>query len=129
MKNASKIMYTIGRIFNIIAMLSFVIVLIIGIVALVKAPELANDPNSNVTLEEARQVGITLTVVGGVFIAVYCVMFALATHASKALNNNVTENAPHIIMVIIGVFGDIFYLLGGIFGLIAENSDNNTIQQ
>ena len=34
-----------------------------------------------------------------------------------------TENAPHILMIIIGIFGDIFYLLGGIFGLVAEHEN------
>ena len=127
MKSASKAMYTIGRIFNIIAILATAVILIIGIVAIVRAPQVAAAQDAEVTLEQARQVGITLTIVGAVLIAVYCTLFALATHASKALNNNVKENAPHILMIIIGVFGDIFYLLGGIFGLIAENSDNSSI--
>lgn len=108
-------------------MIVTVVVLIIGVVAIVRAPQVANAQDSEVTLEQARQVGFTLTIVGAVLTAVYCALFALATHTSKALNNNVKENAPHILMIIIGVFGDIFYLLGGIFGLIAENSDNSSI--
>ena len=125
MKTASKVMYTIGRIFNILAMIGFLIVLIMGIVAIAKAPDVAAQADATMTVEEARAAGITLTTVGAIFVAVYCIIFVLATHASKALNNDKKENAPHVLMIIIGVFGDIFYLLGGIFGLVAESENSN----
>jgi len=118
-------MYTIGRIFNILAMIGFLIVLIMGIVAIAKAPDVAAQADATMTVEEARAAGITLTTVGAIFVAVYCIIFVLATHASKALNNDKKENAPHVLMIIIGVFGDIFYLLGGIFGLVAESENSN----
>ncbi len=129
MKTASKVMYTIGRIFNIIALIIALLILILGIVCasssdfqqkLIEASEDVAD------LTAAKAYGITLIIVGAIMMVIYSVLCALASHASKALNNSKKENAPHIIMIIIGVFGDIFYLLGGIFGLIAENSSDNS---
>ena len=122
MKTASKIMYTIGRIFNIIAIIACVILIVVGIVAMVAPGKLAEASEDITTPDEAKAMGMTILITGAVLFVVYTVICALAGHARKALNNNKTENAPHIIMIIVGIFGDIFYLLGGIFGLVGEHT-------
>ena len=121
MKTASKVMYTIGRIFNILAIIACVIILIFGIVAMVAPGKLAEASQDFDTPEELKAMGMTMVITGAVLFVVYVIICALAGHARKALNNSKTENAPHIIMIIVGIFGDIFYLLGGIFGLIGEH--------
>lgn len=124
MKNASKAMYTIGRIFNIIALIGMIIVLIVGIVLIAKdGTAVAQDENGVDVEVSGRALGIILLSIGVAFSVVYVVLFLLAGHASKALNNGRKDNVPHVIMIIIGVFGDIFYLLGGIFGLVAEHEE------
>jgi len=41
------------------------------------------------------------------------------------LKNGVTEQWPHILAIVIGAIGgDIFFLIAGITGLIAENENN-----
>ena len=122
MKTASKVMYTIGRLFNILAIIACVILIVVGIVAMVMPGKLAESSDDITTADEAKAMGMTILITGAVLFAVYVVICALAGHARKALNNNKTENAPHIIMIIVGIFGDIFYLLGGIFGLIGEHT-------
>ena len=123
MKTASKIMYTIGRIFNIFAIIACAILLVVGIIAMVAPGKIAEGSDEIATADEAKALGLTILITGAVLFVVYLVMCILAGHAKKALNNNKTENAPHIVMIIIGVFGDIFYFLGGIFGLIGEHQD------
>lgn len=126
MKSASKAMYTIGRVFNIIALIGVIIVLAIGIFFAVTGKTVTGTDENGAEVElDGRVVGVTMVIVGAVFTVVYLVLILLAGHARKALNNDKTENAPHILMIIIGIFGDIFYLLGGIFGLIAEHEGEN----
>ena len=122
MKTASKVMYTIGRIFNIFAIIACVVLIVVGIVAMVVPGKLAEASEDITTPDEAKAMGMTILITGAVLFVVYTVICALAGHARKALNNNKTENAPHIIMIIVGIFGDIFYLLGGIFGLVGEHT-------
>lgn len=123
MASASKIMYTIGRIFNIIAIIGTLIILILGIVCLA-APGKFVGTGEDFTDENAVMAyGLILAVTGGILLVVYSIICALAGHARRALNNGRKDNAPHIMMIIVGVFGDIFYLLGGIFGLVAESQE------
>ena len=49
----------------------------------------------------------------------------LAVKAQRALDNKLKEDWPHVLMIIVGIFGDLFYLLGGVFGLVAENQESN----
>lgn len=121
-------MYTIGRIFNIIALIIALLILILGIVCAASPnfqEKLIESSEDVADLTAAKAYGITLIIIGAVMIVIYSVLCAFASHASKALNNTKKENAPHIIMIIIGIFGDIFYLLGGIFGLVAESENSN----
>ncbi|MBO4554973.1 MAG: hypothetical protein J5713_04250 [Clostridia bacterium] len=126
MKSASKAMYTIGRVFNIIALIGMIIVLAVGIFFMVTGKTVTGTDENGAEVElDGRAVGVIMTAVGAVFSVIYLVLILLAGHARKALNNDKTENAPHILMIIIGIFGDIFYLLGGIFGLVAEHEGEN----
>lgn len=122
MKTASKVMYTIGRIFNIFAIIACIIILLCGIVAMVAPDKLMESSTDFNSPEELKAAGLSMVIAGAVLLFIYVIICALAGHARKALNNNKTENAPHIIMIIVGIFGDIFYLLGGIFGLIGEHT-------
>ena len=120
MGKASKIMYTIGRIFNIVGIVISAIVLLLGMIfTIIGGVENAADDNTAALLAS----GLSMLVSGIICLAIEIVVFVLASKASKALENNTTENKPHIIMIVVGAVGsDIFYLLGGIFGLVAENS-------
>ena len=123
MKSASRIMYTIGRVFNIINLVISVLVLVLGIVAVaipadVAAEAVKQGATKYNTPEAARNVGIALMVIAVLTFAWYLVVYLFAKRASKAINGDLTEKKPHIIMIIFGALGDMFYLLGGIFGLV-----------
>ena len=114
MKIASKIMYKIGRVFNIIEFVAFIIIAVSGAIFLITGTSVNDDSQVS---------GLGLLIFGIVAAIISYIVLRLATKSIKALDNKKVENKPHIIMIVIGVISeDWFYILGGIFGLIAENS-------
>ncbi len=124
MKSASKIMYVIGRVFNIIALVCAVIGIVIGAIAMSMPAKIADQSNGAIEAAQAHAVGLGIVIGAAISFVVYLVLILLATKASKSLDNGKKDTAPHVLMIIVGIFGDIFYLLGGIFGLIAEDEEN-----
>lgn len=126
MKDASRIMYTIGKVFSIIEIVISAILLLAGILCRVFAEEIYNEQKGrSFTLEDVKALSITLIVFASISLIIVFIVLILANNAQKKLKNNKKDLAPHVIMIVIGVFGDIFYLLGGVFGIVAENEDNN----
>lgn len=115
MKRASQIMYLIARIFNIIEVVAFLAMVIVGIVLLA---------NSGTAPEEAKAAaiasGATLLAVGAIFLIIAVIVLILLYKAYNAVTGDTHEKKPHIIMIVLGAFSEnVFLLLGGIFGLIA----------
>ena len=125
MKQASSILYTIGRIFNIIAIVFTSLTLVLPIIMMAMPEELYNQQKAidgnKLTVEQIRLLGIGVLVGLIIAIIVLIVVLCLATYASKKLKNNTKETTPYIIMIVIGVFGSLLYLIGGILGLAAES--------
>ena len=129
MQNASRIMYKIGRVFNWIELVLIIFAMILAIVCLAdpagiaaQAPEM----EQQLTPENVRSAGIAL-LVGSIISLLICIaILCLATKAIRSLAAGSKSTTPHIIMIVIGVFADIFYLLGGIFGIIASNNKQTT---
>ena len=127
MEKASKILYTVGKVFNVIEIVMTSLTLVLGILitlfgeSIVENVRMVTDSlNGIITVGT----GTGFIIGGTIALIVSIVTLVLANNATKSLQNGQKDNAPHIVMIIIGVFGDIFYLLGGIFGLVAENSEH-----
>ena len=127
MKNASRAMYTIGRVANIIEIVLCALMFIPGIILIAAADFFAENSENGTDVSTIRSVGIGFLIGFGIALAVLVAVLVLANRAAKALKNDIKEKAPHITMIIIGFFGDIFYTLGGIFGLIAENANEEPV--
>ena len=128
MKSASKGLYIVGRIFNIVSMIFLFLLGVLGVIFLVlKADIAAQAAADNIAaFNDEKKVeifGVFVLVTAIVYLIVQLVVYILATRANKKLNEGSKDATPHIIMLIIGIFGDIFYFLGGFFGLIAVNQD------
>ena len=79
----------------------------------------------------------TISIFGAIGCAAYgyllvlsIVLLVLSIRARKSLETDDTNTSPHVLMIIFGVFAiaglfGIFYLLGGVFGLV----ENNNLQQ
>ena len=116
MKNASRVMYIISRIFNFIEIGVFAILLIVlGIVPLAASGAIED--------EEARLVavtaGATMLVTFLILLAVAIVVCILLNKAYKSLETG--EKKTHILMLVLGAISENpFLFLGGLFGLIAN---------
>ena len=125
MEKAARIMYIIGCIFNIVAIVGIAIWLIICIVGVCNPDaiwsEMQKQADSPIKSLDELKAALTVMLIGAcISLVIYITIFVLATTANKSIKNGSTSNAPHIIMIVIGALGaDIFYLLGGIFGLVA----------
>ncbi len=113
-------MYLIGKIFNIIALVSSALLLVLGVLAIALATKVATDQFPPEAIQAA---GVTWLVVGIIYIIIELVIIILASKARKAIIEDPKVKKWHIIMIVVGVIGDIFYLLGGIFGLVASNEN------
>ena len=123
MKNASKILYTVGKVVNVIEIVLTSLALVFGVLVLIFGRQIIPDIPMIIDIT-AIATGTGFTVGGVVALIFSIVTLVLANNATRALENGTVDNAPHIVMIVIGVFGDIFYLLGGIFGIVSENTEN-----
>ncbi len=115
MRNASKTMYRIGRVF------SFILLGIAAIVAILFTVFMIVDLASDKGLHYLGNLISTL-----IWLAFIIVVIVLATNAIKNTEEDNKNPGPHIIMIVFGALsGDVFYLLGGIFGIIANSQENN----
>ena len=122
MGKTSKIMYTIGRIFNIVELVCTALMIVAGIILTALHGNLVSDEMPE---EAALGTGLGILIAGIVAFIIVLVVYLLATKAQKSIGNGTTERAPHIMMIVVGAIGgDIFYLLGGIFGLVAESKED-----
>ena len=123
MKQTSKILYMIGFIFNIIGLLIIAMFLIVfGVVY--------NDVSFIEKLAEeiARSASLVKQAIG-LIIIVFSVdavieigSLVLIILARRDLTKGEGKIIYHILLLIIGLIGfNLFYLLGGVFGLIAAN--------
>ena len=123
MKSAAKIMYTIGKIFSIIEIYMTVIGIIFGILVAIYAKEIAARADVSRTSEEIYRISIAFMVAMIISFLIVTVVLCIASYARRSIDNGRVDALPHIIMIIIWIFGDIFYLLGGVFGIISENDE------
>ena len=117
MKNASSTMYRIGNIFTIIELvlgpLFFVIGLILSIIGAVQ------DPVNQALLNS----GSTMIGWGVYFIIVSILCLVFVSKAQRELRNRDSRNpTPFILTIVFGAIAqNVFYVLAGIFGLIADS--------
>ena len=105
-------MYKIGRVFSfvllgiasILAILHLVLMIIYSI----------DDTKGNWTSE----LGSLISTI--IWISFIIVVICLASNAINKTESDKADKAPHITMIVFGALsGDVFYVLGGIFGLVA----------
>ena len=126
MKSATKTMYTIGRIFTLFEVVGSAIMAILGIVAMAASEEVYREAVADgyTKFENPAAVkafGIAMLVCALITLIVQIVVLVLAKNARKAVEENEKDTKPHIVMIVIGVFSNIFYILGGAFGIASAD--------
>ena len=120
MRNASQVMYKIGRIFSFVLLALFAVLFVVYSILLVV--HIIQDAGAAVI---GSDIGTMIWAL--IWTGLVIVLIILATRAIKTMQEDSKANAPHIVMIVFGaITGDIFYLLGGIFGLIAIGQENGS---
>lgn len=149
MKNTSNIMYKIGKILNIIALPVLVIVMIAGTFLLVygglslAAGAIENSSSSTASSsisfsdkldEETAAVfllyGIYMLVLGFGLIVFEIVALVVCTKKHNLIKTGNTEPSPRVFLIVFGALSEnIFYILAGIFSLVARSQEasGNTV--
>jgi len=127
MKEASKVLYLIGKVLNVVGIIAMLLLALVFYLN-TKVTEVPEDVYINgkiPTLEEYHEIMNIFAIIMIVLAVVLIIVLICAIFASRALKNETVNLAPHIVMIIIGVLGGtIFYLIGGILGLVAEQTQN-----
>lgn len=126
MKNASKTMFNIGHIVTIIYLILGALLAIIGIVTLIigagALAVAAGDADAERAAAAAVGAGGGLLGWGLYFVITSIVCLVLIGKAKRELADESKSNKkPFIVTIVVGaIASNPFYILGGIFGLIAE---------
>ena len=129
MKTGSRILYIIGAILAVIAILVGAIIIGVGNFTIQNAQEIMEQTNAqsqdvHVTIEDVRMLGQGMIIAGIVVAVLGAIDLVVAIIATLAFKKGRIQNAPHIIMVVIGVLSaNIFFLIGGILGLLAQKEE------
>lgn len=111
MKTAAKVMYLIGTIFAIIGFIFMIVLVVIGVIGLT---------NPDAQVEDSQMVAYIVT--GIILSIIYLIAILIGNKGRKSLGNGKVNIAPHVLSIVFGALGgDIFFLLGGIFGLVGES--------
>ena len=124
MKNASEIMYKIGKIINIIMIPVSVLLLVIGAALIATTPV-----STEMTPEQLQQIATGSSSIGyGVYFLITSVLsIIICPMKHKEIANGSTEIAPRVFLIVFGAIADnIFYVLAGIFGLVARSQELNS---
>ena len=126
MKKASKIMFKIGNIFTFIYLALGVILFIVGIVGVVGGAAALAVAGGDQTAEAAAAAaigsGTSCIVLGIYFFVTSLICLIVVRKAQRELADESTQNRkPFIVSIVCGaIASNYFYVLAGIFGLIAE---------
>ena len=117
MRNSSKTMYKIGRIFSFVLLGLYA--LLLGIYSILLIVDIIRD---NAIGHDISTIVFSVIMIG---LTVVCII--MATKSIKDMEQDTKNNSPHIMMIVFGALcGDVFYVLGGIFGLIANGQEQET---
>ena len=131
MKKASQIMYTIGKVFNIIGIVLSSIFVLIGII-ITASGELVGGVLDLAEVEGVAEEAIPMMVViVGVFYLIFgLIMLGLniaaivvTGKARASIEGGSMDTKPHVLTIVFGALTNTFYLLAGIFGLVARNKE------
>lgn len=124
MKNASEIMYKIGKIINIIMIPVSILLIVLGAVLIATTPV-----STEMTPEETQKIASASTCIGyGIYFLIVSVLsIIICPKKHKEIANGNMEIAPRVFLIVFGAIADnIFYVLAGIFGLVARSQELNS---
>ena len=149
MKNASSIMYKIGKIFNIVGIVLTGLCILVGIIIACAAKPIAESAAGNPELLENIEELSGQSIASGVQTVVFALIlgwglglliggiFGLGVEIASLIvlgkqRNKIDEGslavAPHVLTIVFGAFTNVFYILSGIFGLIVRAKEKKALE-
>ena len=128
MKNASQIMYKIGKIINIILIPLSALLVIIGIVGVVLGAIGSAVAEEGASASLAAFAAASGAYIGlGIFLLVFSIVSLIVCSKKWAnIEAGSDEVADRVFLIVFGVLSDnIFYILCGIFSLVARSQESN----
>lgn len=126
MKNGAKLFYTLGLVFNILGMVLYTVLFALLLAANGNQEfinQVATETTSSVNL--VKEAIVVLIVINAVMLFINIVVCVLTFVARKNLNKGTGKVSPHLVLLLLGIFDvNLFYLLGGIFGMVSASKDN-----
>ena len=125
MKSASKVFYMIGFVFNIIAIIFGGLLLAFSIMGLTDHElflKIVAELNRGEQL--VHDTLILMIVLLSIELVLDVLFLIIILKAKKDLNEGNGKLSTHVVLLIAGILAsNLFYLLGGIFGLVAASTD------
>ena len=125
MKSASKVFYMIGFVFNIIAIIFGGLLLAFSIMGLTDHElflKIVAELNRGEQL--VHDTLILMIVLLSIELVLDVLFLVIILRAKKDLNEGNGKLSTHVVLLIAGILAsNLFYLLGGIFGLVAASTD------
>ena len=125
MKSASKVFYMIGFVFNIIAIIFGGLLLAFSIMGLTDHElflKIVAELNRGEQL--VHDTLILMIVLLSIELVLDVLFLIIILRAKKDLNEGNGKLSTHVVLLIAGILAsNLFYLLGGIFGLVAASTD------
>ena len=125
MKSASKVFYMIGFVFNIIAIIFGGLLLAFSIMGLTDHElflKIVAELNRGEQL--VHDTLILMIVLLSIELVLDILFLIIILKAKKDLNEGNGKLSTHVVLLIAGILAsNLFYLLGGIFGLVAASTD------
>ena len=125
MKSASKVFYMIGFVFNIIAIIFGGLLLAFSIMGLTDHElflKIVAELNRGEQL--VHDTLILMVVLLSIELVLDVLFLIIILKAKKDLNEGNGKLSTHVVLLIAGILAsNLFYLLGGIFGLVAASTD------
>lgn len=133
MKNASRILYKIGKVFSIIAIVCCVLMLVFCVFGIAMKDEvyqkLVEQGTEIASVEEMLVYLIVFMAAMAISIVIEAIRIKFVGQAISALDT--AEKKPHIVLLVLSVIADtsIFYLLASIFGLVIASQNEKKPEQ
>ena len=130
MSSTVRIMYKTGVIFNFVIFALSIIFVLAGILTIAFAKDIASyalekgfsafdNPN------EVKILGRTVVIIAGIVFVQSVTTLVLAIYSKNKIEfTNVGNTTPYVILLVIGIFGNPFYLMSGVFGLVELQNIN-----
>lgn len=123
MKNSANVMYIIGKVFNILSFVFYPIMFIIGLIMMISQ----DAPDAK--YHELSILGAYMLVLSIPLFILSIISLVVCRNRKRLIDQGTESVSPMVVLIVFGaILNNVFYLLSGIFSLVARNQELNREQ-